>query len=191
MWFLMPILIWSCQDLPWAKIYTPTLRFARMLLGNYNKFKTQSTILGVYLLIAKIGATLVKMTFSEIMWFEHFLFHQILTIFQHSHQFWAKSSLQVGMYLIIHTCKLIFTQWWWKCWNIVKIWWKTKCSNPMISKNVLFKTGRFWVIFMMRLRFRSVLYWLKFFNTLNLKIMSLLIIPLIHFIYKDGCSFTQ
>ena len=80
----------------------------------------------------------IKMTFSDIMWFEHFLFHQILTIFQHSHHFWAKSSLQVGKYLIIHTCKLIFTQWWWKCWNIVKIWWKTKCSNHMISKNVLF-----------------------------------------------------
>ena len=80
----------------------------------------------------------LKKTFFEIIWLEHFIFHQILTKLQHCHHFWAKSSLQVGMYLIIHTCKLIFTQWWWKCWNIVKIWWKMKFSNNMISKNVFF-----------------------------------------------------
>ena len=31
----------------------------------------------------------VKTTFSEIMWFEHFIFHQILTKLQHCHHFWA------------------------------------------------------------------------------------------------------
>ena len=81
----------------------------------------------------------LKTTFSEIMWFDHFIFQQILTIFQHFHHFWGKSSLQVGIYLIIHTCKLIFNQCWWQCWNVVKIWWKVKFSNHMISKNVFFK----------------------------------------------------
>ena len=85
----------------------------------------------------------IKMTFSEIMWFEHFLFHQILTIFQHFHHHWVKISLQVCIIRYIPTCKLDFAQKWWQCYNFVKFWWKMKFFNHIISKNVTFILNTF------------------------------------------------
>ena len=65
-----------------------------------------------------IPIVFIKTTFSEIMWFDHFIF---LTIFQHFHHHWVKISLQVCTIRYIPTCKLDFAKKWWQCCNFVKI----------------------------------------------------------------------
>ena len=80
----------------------------------------------------------LKMAFSEIMGFKNLYFHLIFTKFQNFHRNWVKISLQVCENSYSPTCKLDFSQKWWEICNFVKIWWKTKFPNRMISKNVTF-----------------------------------------------------
>ena len=79
------------------------------------------------------------MAFSEIMGFKNLYFHLIFTKFQNFHRNWVKISLQVCENSYSPTCKLDFSQKWWEICNFVKIWWKTKFPNHMISENVTFK----------------------------------------------------